>query len=38
MRATRRESGEIKINEVSPELAIDLMRSCLQVGLNDLGK
>lgn len=32
MRATRREPGKIKINEVSPELAIDLMRSYLLSG------
>lgn len=38
MRATRREPGKIKISEVSPELAIDLMRSYLLSGIEQLRK
>lgn len=33
MSATRREPTKVKLNEVSPELAIDLMRSCLLSGI-----
>ena len=35
---TLEEPGKIKVNGVSPELAIDLMRSCLLSGIEQLRK